>query len=81
MIKALLESWKAAHALNLHVEMHKPYPCDSVRELREELAATEANNGKAHKVTTLLEYYAVYDAHWTNVCDLGHVQRTTLEDL
>lgn len=81
MIKALLESWKAAHALNLHVEMHKPYPFDSVRELREELAATEANNDKARKITTLLEYYAIYEAHWTNVYDLGHVQETTLEAL
>ena len=79
MIKSLLESWKAAHAITLHVEMHRPYPCESVHKLREELAATEASNDKANKIPTLSEYYDVYEAHWTNVYDLGHVQGTTLE--
>ncbi len=60
MIKSLLKSWKVAHALTLHAEMHKPYPCESVRKLREELAATEASNDKANKITTLPEYYDVY---------------------
>ena len=79
MIEAMLESWKAAHALNLHAEMHKPYPCDSVRKCREDLASGEANNEKARKVVTLVEYWDIYEAHWTHTYDLGHTQETTLE--
>ena len=35
MIKSLLSSWKASHATNLHEKMHKPYPCEMVKQIRE----------------------------------------------
>ena len=79
MVKSLLESWKASHALTLHNQLREQYPCGSVHKLRGELAAAEAGNGKANKIATLDEYFAIYDAYWTEVYDLGHIQETTFE--
>ena len=56
MVKSLLETWKANHALNLHSEAHKDYPYDVLRDLRDDIVQKEADNGKARKLTTLDEY-------------------------
>ena len=81
MIKSLLSSWKASHATNLHEEMHKPYPCEMVKQIREVYASGEAKGGRAPKIVTLDEYYDIYEAHWTYVYDLGTQQETTLSAL
>ncbi len=81
MIKSLLNSWKASHATNLHEEMHKPYPCEMVKQIRENYASGEAKGGRAPKIVTLDEYFDIYEAHWTYVYDLGTQQETTLSAL
>ena len=63
MIKSLLEQWKAAHALTLHSEAHKPYPCDTVWELRDSIVEKKADNAKAQKLTSLAEYWATCEAY------------------
>ena len=81
MVKSLLESWKASRALNFHSEPHKPYLCDILRELRDNIVLKEAENGKARKLTNLADYWQTCEAYWTHVYDLGHVQESTLESL